>query len=65
VVAVFGALAGGSHSSSNNEKPAATGSVRVRCGDFPPVLPGKRMIDKIIMVLKAVIVFLELIRMFF
>ncbi|EQB97664.1 hypothetical protein B738_29772 [Photorhabdus temperata subsp. temperata M1021] len=30
--AVFGALAGGSHSSSNNEKTVVTGSVRVNNG---------------------------------
>ncbi|ECO4312770.1 hypothetical protein FYE33_17110 [Salmonella enterica] len=65
VVAVFSALARGSHSSSSNERSAITGSVRARCGDFPPVCLEKRMIDKIIMVLRALIVLLELIRMFF
>ncbi|MBA0018506.1 hypothetical protein HZS38_04730 [Xenorhabdus nematophila] len=66
--AVFGALAGGSHSSSNNEKSVVTGSVRVNNGASLQVNLEKRMgafIDKAIMVLKAIIVLLELIRIFF
>ncbi|EFI4715978.1 hypothetical protein JJL91_002595 [Salmonella enterica] len=45
-----------------------TGSVRVNNGDFLQFKLEKRMgalIDKAIIVLKALIVFLELIRMFF
>ena len=61
------ALAGGSHSSPNSEIPVVTGNVRVSRGDFLHFM-GKRMgafIDKAIIVLKALVVFLELIRAFF
>lgn len=66
--AVSGALAGGERSISNNKRATVTGSGRVSRGVLPPSLWGKRMgafIDKAIIVLKALIVFLELIRMFF
>lgn len=63
--AVFGALAGGEHSTSDYVETAITGSVRASRCVLPPVHLEKRMIDKIIMVLKAVIVLLELIRIFF
>ncbi|OAT15684.1 hypothetical protein M977_04690 [Buttiauxella gaviniae ATCC 51604] len=63
--AVFSALAGGEHSTSDHVEAVITGSVRASRGVLPPVLLEKRMIDKIIMVLKVVIVLLELIRIFF
>ena len=65
---MFSALAGGSCSTPNSERAVVTGNVRVNNGDFLQFKLEKRMgalIDKAIIVLKALIVFLELIRMFF
>lgn len=65
--AVFSALAGGGHSTPNNERIVATGSVRASNGDFLQFNLEKRVsafIDKAITALRALIALLELIRTF-
>ncbi|EBZ6776887.1 hypothetical protein GQG94_004584 [Salmonella enterica] len=60
-----GALAGGERSTSNNEESHGDRQCKSKPWCSRSSELEKRMIDKIIMVLKAIIVLLELIRMFF
>ncbi len=60
-----GALAGGERSASNSKESYGDRQCKSKPWCSRSSELEKRMIDKIIMVLKAIIVLLELIRMFF